>query len=161
MPPIVRDRSAKARVSAARERTPPSPDNSDDGIFAAAMQQLLIKHEQKKKDKSGRLLKELESETRDAIQEKVLEVRGLWDEVNDLFQRFALDYAANEDKIQKLYEELEQETLRFHAHVEEKLATTVKRDKWREKNYIKGLTLTRKSCEDFRLLVKEYEDLAG
>jgi hypothetical protein len=33
------------------------------------------------------------------------------------------------------------------AYMEEKLATTVKRDKWREKNYIKGLTLTRKSCE--------------
>lgn len=31
--------------------------------------------------------------------------------------------------------------------MEEKLATTVKRDKWREKAYIKGLTLTRKSCE--------------
>ena len=31
--------------------------------------------------------------------------------------------------------------------MEEKLATTVKRDKWREKNYIKALTLTRKSCE--------------
>ena len=66
--------------------------------------------------------------------------------------------------------------------MEEKLAATVKRDKWREKNYIKGLTLTRKSCEglsprfsglsqriadltlclfkDFRLLVQEYEDLA-
>lgn len=65
--------------------------------------------------------------------------------------------------------------------MEEKLATTVKRDKWREKNYIKALTLTRKSCEgvssflrafpaqsrtnslhseDFRLLVQEYEDLA-
>jgi len=31
--------------------------------------------------------------------------------------------------------------------MEEKLSTTIKRDKWREKNYIKGLTLTRKSCE--------------
>ena len=55
----------------------------------------------------------------------------------------------------------------------------MRRDKWREKNYIKGLTLTRKSCEglslcffrlgpndlnpafqDFRLLVEEYEELA-
>ena len=66
--------------------------------------------------------------------------------------------------------------------MEEKLASTVKRDKWREKNYIKGLTLIRKSCEglslhssgfsqycayltpclfkDFRLLVQEYEELA-
>ena len=35
----------------------------------------------------------------------------------------------------------------MQAHTEEKLATTVKRDKWREKNYIKALTLTRKSCE--------------
>jgi len=65
--------------------------------------------------------------------------------------------------------------------MEEKITATVRRDKWREKNYIKGLTLTRKSCEglsprflfllqlgpeltpafkDFRLLVQEYEDLA-
>ncbi|KAF9787433.1 hypothetical protein BJ322DRAFT_722663 [Thelephora terrestris] len=160
MPPATRDKLAKSRASTAREKTPPSPVNSDDGIFAAAMQQLLIKHEQKKKDKSTRLLKELESETRDATQEKVLEVQGLWDEVDDLFQRFALDYAANEDKIRKLYEELEQETRRLHTHMEEKLAMTIKRDKWREKNHIKGLTLTRKSCEDFRLLVQEYEDLA-
>ena len=36
--------------------------------------------------------------------------------------------------------------------MEEKLASTVKRDKWREKNYIKGLTLTRKSCEGLSLL---------
>lgn len=87
---------------------------------------------------------------------------------NDLFQQFALDYAASEDRIRKLYEELERETQQLHvlpfvipassadpctflagpqAHVEEKLASTIKRDKWREKNYIKGLTLTRKSCE--------------
>ena len=62
--------------------------------------------------------------------------------------------------------------------MEEKLATTVKRNRWREKNYIKGLALTKKSCEglssflqycayltpcffkDFRLLVQEYEELA-
>lgn len=36
--------------------------------------------------------------------------------------------------------------------MEEKLATTVKRDKWREKNYIKALTLTRKSCEGASLV---------
>ena len=57
-----------------------------------------VKHEQKKKDKSAKLLKELDSETRDAvnlahrvrtlsaddglqIQGKTLEVQGLWDEV--------------------------------------------------------------------------------
>ena len=31
--------------------------------------------------------------------------------------------------------------------MEDKIVTTLRRDKWREKNYIKGLTLTRKSCE--------------
>ena len=31
--------------------------------------------------------------------------------------------------------------------MEEKIATTLTRDKWREKNYIKGLTLIGKSCE--------------
>jgi len=162
----------------------------------------VVKHEQKKKDKSARLLKELESETRNAVNlarhvcapsadglgidpgKSPRDPGSLGRSVvtplhsnrtaepilyrNDLFQRFALDYAANEDKIRKLYEELERETQRLHVltfiastsptdpgpffacaqtHVEEKLATTVKRDKWREKNYIKGLTLTRKSCE--------------
>lgn len=34
---------------------------------------------------------------------------------DDLFQQFALEYAANEDRIRKLYEELEQETQQFHV----------------------------------------------
>jgi hypothetical protein len=34
---------------------------------------------------------------------------------NDLFQRFAFEYAANEDKIRKLYAELEQETQQLHV----------------------------------------------
>ena len=34
---------------------------------------------------------------------------------NDLFQQFALDYAASEDKIRKLYEELERETQQLHV----------------------------------------------
>jgi hypothetical protein len=35
---------------------------------------------------------------------------------DELVQQFTLDYAANEDKIRKLYEELEQETQRLHVH---------------------------------------------
>lgn len=31
MPPTARDKLAKSRASTAREKTPPSPDNSDDG----------------------------------------------------------------------------------------------------------------------------------
>lgn len=34
---------------------------------------------------------------------------------NDLFQQFVLDYAANEDKIRKLYEELDQEIQQLHV----------------------------------------------
>ena len=34
---------------------------------------------------------------------------------NELFQQFTLDYAANEDKIRKLYEELERETQQLHV----------------------------------------------
>ena len=34
---------------------------------------------------------------------------------DDVFHQFALDYAANEDKIRKLYEELEQETQLLHV----------------------------------------------
>jgi len=109
----------------------------------------VVKHEQKKKDKSARLLKELESETRDTVNlarhvctpstdcldidpgKSPRDPGSLGRSVvthlhsnrtaeptlyrNDLFQRFALDYAANEDKIRKLYEELEQETQRLHV----------------------------------------------
>jgi len=157
-----------------------------------------VKHEQMKKDKSGRFLKELESGAGDAVSlahhiqlpftnaeavdpgKKPRGAGSLGRSVvtpaysyrtaepifyrDDILQQFALDYAANEDKIRKLHEELEQETQRLHvhiltistsptdlagaqAHVEEKIVTTLRRDKWREKNYIKGLTLTRKSCE--------------
>jgi len=109
----------------------------------------IVKHEQKKKDKSARLLKELESETRDAVnlarhvsipftdgraadsgkgprgpgplgRSVVIHsyhyrtIKPIFHR-NDLFQRFALDYAANEDKIRNLYEELERETQRFHV----------------------------------------------
>ena len=58
----------------------------------------VVKHEQKKKDKTSRLLKEIESETRDAVnlvcpspcfmlitrlqtRDKILQIQSLWDEV--------------------------------------------------------------------------------
>ena len=109
-----------------------------------------VKHEQKKKDKSARLLKEMKSKAQDAVnlvhhqyiypplitrlqtQKKTLELQGLLDEVlllfstptepqnrsfyrDDIFQRLALDYAANEDKVRKRYEELERETQLLHV----------------------------------------------
>jgi len=111
---------------------------------------IIVKHEQKKKDKSARLLKELESETRAAVNlARHVRIPPTDDQTLDpgkrprdpgplgrsvvtplcsyrtaepisyrdeLFQRFALDYAANEDKIRKLYEELEQETQRLHVN---------------------------------------------
>ena len=108
-----------------------------------------VKHEQKKKDKSGRLLKELESETQNAVNlagytripfpdapavdpgENARSAGSLGRSVvtpassyrtaepifyrDDIFQRFALDSAANEDRVRKLYEGLEQETQRLHV----------------------------------------------
>ena len=110
---------------------------------------IIVKHEQKKKDKSARLLKELESETRDmvnlawrvctpstdnqavgpgkgprspgSLERSVVTPLHFYRTAepisyrNELFQRFALDYAANEDKTRKLYEELEQETQQLHV----------------------------------------------
>ena len=63
-----------------------------------------------------------------------------------------LDFAANEDKIWKVHEEVEQETQRLHVHtlttsisptdlagaqvarMEKKIVVTLRRDKWREKD---------------------------
>ena len=103
-----------------------------------------------KKNKSGKFLKELESETRDAVNlarnthipfadAQTIDPRknprgtgSLGRSVvtpaysyrtaepifyrDDIFQRFALDYAANEDKTRKVYEGLERETQRLHVH---------------------------------------------
>ena len=108
-----------------------------------------VKHEQKKKGKSGRLLKELESETHNVVNlaghtripftdaqvvapaKNSRSAGSLGRSVvtpaysyrttepifyrDDIFQRFALDYAANEDKVRKLYEELERETQRLYV----------------------------------------------
>ena len=109
-----------------------------------------VKHEQIKKDKSQRFLKELESVTGDAVglaSHTQISFTDAWNVDpgknprgtgslgrsvvtpaysyrfaesifyrDDIFQQFALDYAANEDKIRKVYEELEQETQRLHVH---------------------------------------------
>lgn len=122
-------------------------EGSDDNFAATMAQQVQSSWEKKKRENEARFLATAQKEL-DACgkQKATLFVREA-EEMQAILDRFASDYAAVEDKIRGLWQELLVSQSRALESDKKRYAEAIEWDKDREKGQVRGMAISKKAVE--------------
>ncbi|KAI0341263.1 hypothetical protein BDW22DRAFT_342948 [Trametopsis cervina] len=130
-----------------------SDGSEDSGLMAAVAKQVQSTLEKKKRDNETRFLAGAKAELLKSASAEVSDFEDAINEMKAHFDTFIMQYAAAEDNIRSLWEELLVAHQEYVAGIEQQHAVVVESEVAREKGQVKGMAVSKKAVEDFETLI--------
>ncbi|OSD03657.1 hypothetical protein PYCCODRAFT_1434045 [Trametes coccinea BRFM310] len=140
-------------------KTEQSLGSDDVGIMAAVAAQMQSSWEKKRKEKEAKFLQMAKADLDKCVTARLDEFNVAVAQLNGAYDKFVMEYAKADDKIRKLWLQLQHEQEKLLMFSEKKHKAMSDNDRERERGQVKGMAVTKKAVEDFGKLITSLEEL--
>ncbi|KAI0776800.1 hypothetical protein BD413DRAFT_229703 [Trametes elegans] len=145
-------------VNRGEKLSPQSIGSDDAGIMAAVAAQMQSSWEKKRKEKEAKFMHNAKAEIDKCISSRLEEYSVAIADLNTAYDKFVFEYAQVDDRIRKLWLDLQQEQQYLLIMSEKKHKAMLDQDREREKGQVKGMAMAKKAVGDFGNLISSLEE---
>ncbi|KAJ3525303.1 hypothetical protein NM688_g8422 [Phlebia brevispora] len=124
-----------------------SQSSDDTGFMAAMAQQVQSTWQKKKKENEEKFLQTAKKELEKCGASRAEEFTEVLEEMQAIYEQFAMDYAKAEDSIRAKWQQLLDVQEKCLQYSKNKHTMVVEADKAREKGQVKGMAISKKAVE--------------